>query len=183
MAKLYSIIDNLLIGYCGDLSKPFDPKMFVFVALQTNYRIPAARLDLIDTITCSFLKYGSKRWKPEYMAILLDLGTSTCFKSTRRQVQVTQCEAVKGQEWAAFDETEEYSAVRINIRGFQPYLSLHQWAPKMLDLEPEKGLTDFSSFNEDFESTGKATKNALTLSYEETVAKHKQLFKGMSKEL
>ena len=169
------VIDKLLIGYRGDLSKPFDPKMFVFVALHTKNRISAARLDVINTITCPFLNSGSERWKPQYMAILMDLGTPTCFKSN---VQVTKCEAVKGQAWSAFDETEEYSAVRINIRGLQPYLSLQQWAPKMLELESDRGLIDFSSFNEEFESTGKATKRALTLSDEETLAKHRKLFKG-----
>jgi len=169
------VIDKLLIGYRGDLAKPFDPKMFVFVALHTKNQVSAARLDLINTITCPFFKSGSERWKPEYMVILMDLGTPTCFENA---VQVTKCEAVQGQAWSAFDKTEEYSAVRINIRGFQPYLSLRQWAPKMLQLQSNRGLTDFSSCNEEFESTGKATKRALTLSDEETVAKHRKLFKG-----
>jgi len=170
-----AVIDKLLIGYRGDLSKPFDPKMFVFVAVHTKNRISAARLDLIDTVTCPFLNSGSERWKPEYMVILMDLGTPPCFENT---VQVTKCEAVKGQAWPAFDETEEYSAVRINIRGLQSYLSLEQWAPKMLELGSDRGLTDFSDFNEEYEFTGKATKRALTLSDEETLARHKKLFKG-----
>jgi hypothetical protein len=45
------IIDMLLIGYRGNLHKPFDPKTFVFVALQVRNRVRA----LINTITCSFL--------------------------------------------------------------------------------------------------------------------------------
>jgi hypothetical protein len=146
------IIDKLLIGYRGDLSKPFDPKMFVFIAVHTKNRVSAARLDLINTITCPFLNLKSERWKPEYMVILMDLGTPTRFKNA---VQVTKCEAVKGQAWSAFDETEEYPAIRINIRGLQPYLSLEQWAPKMLQLESDGELTDFLSFYEECEFTGK----------------------------
>jgi hypothetical protein len=69
------VIDNLLIGYRGDLSEPFDPKMFVFVVVQIKNRASAAKLNLIKTITCPFLKFESKRWKPEYMVILMDLGT------------------------------------------------------------------------------------------------------------
>jgi hypothetical protein len=168
------VIDKLLVGYRGDLSKPFDLKMFVFIAVHTENRVSAAKLDLINTITCPFLKSGSERWKPEYMVILMDLGTPSWFNDN---VQVTKCEAVKGQAWSAFDKTQEYSAVRIYIRGLGPYLSLQQWAPDILDLEPNRGLIDFSSFNE-FESTGKATKRALTLSDEETLEKHKKLFKG-----
>jgi hypothetical protein len=172
------VIDNLLIGYIGDLSEPFDPKMFVFIAVQIKNRVSAAKLNLINTITCPFLKFGSKRWKPEYMAILIDLGTSTCFKDSHERVQVTKCKATKGQVWSAFDRTKEYPAVRINIRGLQPYLSLKEWAPKIPDLQSGRGLTDFPSFNEDFESTQKFSKNTLALSRKQTLAKQKKLFKG-----
>lgn len=173
------VIDKLLVGYRGDLSRPFDPKMFVFVALHTKNRVSAAKLDLINTITCPFLEDGVERWKPEYMVILMDLDTSICFKDADRQVQVTKCKAVKGQAWSAFDESAEHSAVRINIRGLQPYLSLEQWAPKMLQLESGRGLTDFSSFDQQYEFTRKATKDALTLSYDETLDRHKKLFEGV----
>ena len=172
------VIDNLLIGYSGDLSEPFDPKKFVFVALQIKNRVSAARSDLINTMTCPFLTSDLGRWKPEYMAILMDLGTSSYFQGTHAHVQATKCKAVRGQAWHAFRKSKERPAVRISIRGFQPYLSLHQWAPKMLELESKTGLTDFSSFNEEFESTEKATKNALTLTQKQMLKKYEKLFKG-----
>lgn len=122
------VIDNLLIGYRGELSKPFDLKKFVLVPVQIKNRISPASLNLVKTITCPFLKDKTERWKPEYMAILMDLGTTSCFQGTQGHVDVTkQCEAEKGQtEWPAFQKTKEYSAVRFSIRGFQPYLSLHE---------------------------------------------------------
>ncbi|EDR07710.1 uncharacterized protein LACBIDRAFT_294481 [Laccaria bicolor S238N-H82] len=132
------VIDKLLVGYRGDLSKPFDPKMFVFIVVHTKNRVSVARSDLINTITCPFLTSGSERWKPEYMVILMDLGTTPADYGDA--VQVTKCKAVKGwQAWSAFNEIEEYPAVRINMRGLRPYLSLHEWAPQVLQLGSNRG--------------------------------------------
>jgi hypothetical protein len=173
------VIDNLLIGYKGKLHKAFDPKMFIFVAVQVKNRASAAKLDLINSITCPFLNTDSDRWKPQYMAILMDLGTSTNFQGTQGHVKVTQCKAARGQtSWSAFSKTDKYSAVRISIRGCQPYLSLHEWAPAILNLESKMGLTDFSSFNEEFESMGNPTKNTLTLTTNQTSKHYNKLFMG-----
>jgi len=174
------IADMLLVGYRGDLSKPFDPKMFVFVVLQVRNQVKAAGLNLINTITCPFVKFGSEYWKPEYMVILMDMCAPIYFEDTGRQVHVTKHEAVGGEAWSAFKETEEYAAVRINILGFEPYLSLVEWAPAMLDLRHSSlwKLASLSTLNDTFQSSVKVTKGALTLSSEELKVKYEKWQKG-----
>ena len=100
------IVDLILIGYRGDLSKPFDPAGFVFVVVQVKYKFEAEAYKLIDSITCPFIKTKTRSWKPEYMAILMDMGTPTCFSGINgrdRQVRVTQKNADKGKAWPAFE--------------------------------------------------------------------------------
>ncbi|EDR03297.1 uncharacterized protein LACBIDRAFT_331604 [Laccaria bicolor S238N-H82] len=107
------VIDILLIGYRGDLSKPFNPRMFVLVALQVKNRADPAGTNLIKAITCPFIKFGSQRWKPQYMVILMDLRTSTAFQggSKSQKVRVAKSQAQKGKTWAAFEEANDYKAV------------------------------------------------------------------------
>ena len=178
-----AITDILLIGYCGDLSNSFNVKKFVFVALQARNRLDAAGPELINTITCPFVRIDSESecWKPEYMVILMDMGTTPRFEDTERRVHVTKQEAVKGEAWEGFDSDKEYPAVRINIRGLDPYTSLAKWAPAILDLRSSSmlvGTIDFSAVKDGFQSSLNVTKGALTLSAEEMNDKYEKQLKG-----
>ena len=178
-----AIIDILLIGYRGDLSKPFNVKMFVFVALQVRNQLDAAGLELINTITCPFVRIDpeSECWKPEYMVILMDMGTTTRFEDTERRVHVNKQEAVEGEAWEGFDPDKEYPAVRINIRRLDPYTSLAKWAPAILDLRSSGMLVETIDFSAVKDQTSlNATKGALTfkLSFEEMNNKYEKQLKG-----
>ena len=169
--SIQPIIDMLLIGYRGDLHKPFDHKMFVFVALQVRNRVKAAELELINTITCPFLRIcsESENWKPEYMVILMDMGTSAHFKDSGGQVHITKQAAAKGEAWFGFQEAKEYPAVRISIRGLEPYISLAEWAPAILDLQRPRKREEmfFSTLDDALASNLRFAEGALTLPTEE----------------
>lgn len=171
-----AIIDALLVGYHGDLSKPFDPQNFVFVVLQFKNRNGATDLTLIQNMTTPFIKSGPTIWKPDYMAILMDLGTSACFeKKGGERVQVTKCRAGEGKSWSAFNETQELEAVRISIRGYDPYLSLAQWAPAMLHVRNLKADNNgLSTVSHRWESTLNTFEDVLGMSLENLEARHRK---------
>ena len=167
------IIDAILIGYCGDLSMPFNPQNFVFVVLQFKNRSAAADSSLIKTMTTPFIKYGSNTWKPDYMEILMDLGTSACFKKKGGDhIQITSCRAEEGQYWSAFNEAKEVVANHINIRGYDAYCSLAQWAPAMLHFQNLKtDRTSLSTVSHRWESTLNVFQYTLGMSLMQLEAK------------
>lgn len=78
-----AVINIILIGYRGDLSKELDPKQFVFIVVQVKKRVEAAPLNLITAMTCPHIHLPgepSQRWKPEFVAILMDMGTMDTFQ-------------------------------------------------------------------------------------------------------
>lgn len=175
-----AVIDAILVGYSGDLSEPFDPEKFVFVVLQFKNRGAAAELSLIKTITTPFIKFKSKTWKPRYIAILMDLGTPTRFGNKNGPcVQITSCKAEEGQYWSAFDESQEVEADRINIRGYDAYSSLAEWAPAMLYFQTSNAdSTGLSTVSHKWESTLNIFQDVLGMSSKQLKDRHTKQQKG-----
>lgn len=91
--------------------------MLRFVVLDT------AGSELINTITCPFVRINSKAecWKPEYMVIVRGMDAILRFEDTERRVHVTKQEADEGEAWKGHVykcELEDKTELRYNLQAF-----------------------------------------------------------------
>jgi hypothetical protein len=120
------IIDGFLVAYRGKLDKPFEIKNLFMIPWQTKAKSQAAELGLAQSLTAPFLIKGDSWKKPQHLAILMDLGTTSTFQEVpgaRVFMQFEKAEPPK-KLWGGYrrkkDEPKRYC---LNIRGH----SLHEY--------------------------------------------------------
>ncbi|KAJ7785868.1 hypothetical protein B0H16DRAFT_1488315 [Mycena metata] len=143
------VIDGFIIGYSGDLNRPFDETKIFLLCYQAKARAQAASATLVQSVTCPMLRYKDGTLvKPPHAVILIDMATTTKFR-TGFQVAVSKRAATRptgnGKDWtgyaAAHGQTEP-EAYSITIRGLEPYavfegIDMHKLYASVV---PEGGL-------------------------------------------
>ncbi|KAJ7508559.1 hypothetical protein B0H11DRAFT_33563 [Mycena galericulata] len=76
------IYDMLIPVYRGALDQPFDLTKFSYVVVQVKAKTTAAAKAPLESLTGPPIRIGSSIVKPEYVALLLDLGTCSEFQET-----------------------------------------------------------------------------------------------------
>ena len=133
------IFDGFFVTYSGELKKPFDAKKLSYVVWKTRARTAAASSLLEEELTGPVIEGGGPEspelWKPEHVAIFMDLCTTERFAENDRYCKISyspakQPIASKGTNrptWTGYVGTDEPSRYCINIRGLSIYEIL--WSP------------------------------------------------------
>ena len=133
------IFDGFFVTYRGDLKEPFDAKKLSYVVWKTRARTAAASSLLEEELTGPVIEGGGPEspelWKPEHVAIFMDLCTTERFAENDRYCKISyspakQPTASKGTNrptWTGYVGTDEPSRYCINIRGLSIYEIL--WSP------------------------------------------------------
>lgn len=75
------IYDILLVTYNGRLDDTFDATKFGIVTIQVKLRTQAISSQLVEQLTCpAIVNEDGESWKPEHLAIVMDLGTQSSFQ-------------------------------------------------------------------------------------------------------
>ncbi|KAJ7212139.1 hypothetical protein GGX14DRAFT_564621 [Mycena pura] len=131
------VIDALIVGYEGDLGARLDEKKLRLTCVQDKARVKAAGGDIGRSLTCPAIRYTDGTiGKPEYTALLLDMGTHSKFghangPSVQVSHRVAQKPTGKGKNWGGYLANKEPKGVLIEIRGLNAYKVLE-------DIEAEK---------------------------------------------
>ncbi|KAJ7283887.1 hypothetical protein C8J57DRAFT_1218180 [Mycena rebaudengoi] len=169
------IFDLLIPIYLGDLESSFVLDQLSYIVIQVKARVGAAAKSVLAGLTGPIIDTGRKKHKPPYVALLMDLGTSTAFRGSKSTILSVSEAAVPPSKTTSTGVLSSYLADEplrwaFHARGItdRTYPALSRFGASAMFKVLNNGLQDV--VDEEDEEVGREALRTSAIRWSETTA-------------